>query len=247
MKKFFIKLTAVIFTVSAFLLAGFVSVIGTATSGAFYRWQFEKNNTLEYVRAQASYTADPAAKEYLSSLTDSGLEELMSHTMKYCLGAEDDLNPIINGERVEVFRPDEVSHMYDVKTVFKGGIAIGAVSAVLFISGLAAALVFKKSFYENCRKIPYITLAVMLGLIAVIGLAAAVDFDAAFELFHMILFEGNWTFGNGVMIAMIGAIFTDIVPVIITVWLILSAVFVAGTVLYNRYLVKKYGGKSGAL
>ena len=56
----------------------------------------------------------------------------------------------------------------------------------------------------------------------------------------MIFFDGNWTFSEGVMIAMIGDIFTGIVPIIIAVWVGLLTVFLASITVYNHFTKKKY-------
>ena len=234
MRKFLMKFSTVIFTLSVFILAGFIAVIGTASNKAFYRWQFEKNDTLAYVKEQSEYIEDGEAKQYIFDLSEEELEDLMAHTIRYCLLMEDNLNPEIDGHILEIFRADEISHMSDVREVFAKGLLLCAISFVLFIISVVILLIFRKDYNLYCKKIPLITYLVLISLILIIGLAAAINFDIAFELFHRLLFEGNWSFGDGVMIAMIGDIFTDIVPIIIGIWLLLSVIFIIGVSIYNK-------------
>lgn len=250
LKKHGSRLLAVVFTVCAFLIFGFAAVIIPSTSTAFYKSQFRKNDTLKYVQYQSRYL-EGDAKEYIANLTEEQLLSLMRHTMRYCLYFEDDLNPTVNGEKLQVFRNEsgetltdgcrEISHMADVKRVFGGGMILVGVAFALFVAILVLGLVYKSAYYKFCRKTPYITIIAVVALLAVVGIAAAVNFDYAFALFHKIFFDGTqWQFSNGVMIAMIGDIFTGIVPVIIGIWGGLCALFVSVIALVNKKLSKKF-------
>lgn len=239
MKKFLAKVYTVLFTVSVFLVFGFISIIIPATSPAFYRAQFEKYDVLSSVQYQYRYLFDDDAREYVSTLSDAELDELMMHVMRYCLYLEDDLNPTVNGKTLAVFRDDEYSHMRDVKNVFGGGLIIVLISVLIIIAGIILFVIYRKGYYDNCRKIPYITLAVIGGILLAIALCALIDFEQAFIVFHLLLFEGNWMFASGVMIAMIGQIFYDIVPIIVAVWVGLTLAFLLTIYLYNSRLAKQ--------
>lgn len=239
------KICAVFFTLSVFLILGFISIMIPATSTAFYSSQFSKvdeygGTAVDDVRYQAKYLSDENAKAYIENLTEDQLMDLMMHTMKYCLFLEDDLNPTVGGVHLEVFREDEYSHMKDVKGVFGGGLLMVLFSLVVFGVTLTLGLLKKKGYYENAKKVPYFTLIGVFSVLAFIGLAAAINFDVAFEVFHMIFFDGNWQFSNGVMIAMIGRIFLDLVPIILIIWVVLLALFVTGIYFYNKALTKKF-------
>ncbi len=238
---------AAVFTIAAFLFFGFLSIFIPAYTPAFYKAQFEKHGTLEAVQYQARYLDDPdsedydpAAAEYVRNMTDEQLMDLMMHAMRYCSLLEDDLNITVDGQYLKIFRKDEVSHMKDVRGVFAGGIVIVLVSVVLGVAYLIFALRNRKLYCEKARKIPYFTLIALASVLAFVGICAAIDFDAAFDIFHRIFFEDNWVFGSGVMVYMIGPIFTDLVPVIIVTWVALTALFVTGLIFYNRRLKCKY-------
>ncbi len=235
----------VLFTLSAFLLAGFIAVIVPATSNSFYKAQFRKHGTLEKVRAQSAYIDDADAKNYVANMTEEQLLSLMNHTMRYCLYLEDDLNIEKDGKRLEIFLDErgepldsgclEVTHMSDVKKLFGAGVIICIVAAVVFVTTLILGLIFKKEYYLYCRKTVFVTLGACLAVLAVIGVTAAINFDFAFTLFHEIFFSGKqWRFGYGVMINMIGEIFTGIVPIIAAIWIVLLVITVAGAALFNK-------------
>ena len=63
-------------------------------------------------------------------------------------------------------------------------------------------------------------------------------FDKAFDIFHKLLFDGNWEFETGVMIKMIGYVFDDIFPIILTIWLTLLALFGVGILRFNKKIKK---------
>ena len=106
------------------------------------------------------------------------------------------------------------------------------VGALFFIAGLVYNLKFKSLYYKYARRTAYYTLAVILFILLLIALFAIIDFDTAFAVIHKVLFPGKqWRFENGVMIAMIGQIFTSLAPIILGVWVGLLAIF-CGTIIY---------------
>lgn len=240
---------AALCALSAFLISGFIAIIIPATSTSFYKSQYAKNDTLEYVRRQSIYL-EGDAQVYVANMTERQLLELMRHTMRYCLYLEDDLNPTIDGKYLKIFRNEEgetltdgcmeVDHMADVKGVFGGGLILVGASAIVLAVGIVMSILFREEFRKYCKKTPYITIIAASCVLAAIGVVAALNFDYAFTLFHKIFFDGSqWQFSGGVMIAMIGDIFTDIVPVIIGIWVGLIVVVVVATRLYLKFVINK--------
>ena len=240
MKKAFSKILAVFFTVSVFLFCGFLSIMIPANSSAFYSAQFKKHDTLTYVRSQSVYLSDEKASAYIKNLTSEQLLDLMNHVVRYCMLIEDDMNITVDGEYLEIFQDDEISHMKDVQKVFLGGFIIVAIAIVFIIVGLVFFFIKRKGYYENCRKVPYWTLLAVVGVLLLIALFALINFDLAFEIFHQIFFDGNYSFSSGVMIWMIGFIFEDIVAIIVPVWIILLSAFTIAITFINKKLAKKY-------
>lgn len=243
--KIIYKICAVIFTLSVFLATGFIAIMVPAHTPSFYAEQFKKidlfgNPVIESVRKQARFVQDKKAKEYVANISEEQLLDLMMHVMAYLTFLEDDMNITVDGEYLEIFRQDEINHMQDVKNLFGGGICIVAIATVLLVVLLAIGLVKKKGYYENCRKVPYYTLLGVFIALGLLGLAVAIDFTTAFEIFHQIFFEGNYAFSDGVMIAMISNVFFDLVPIILIIWVALLLLFVGGLVLYNYVLSQKF-------
>lgn len=243
--KIIYKICAVIFTLAVFLATGFIAIMIPANSPSFYKEQFYKidyfgNPVIETVRLQARLIEDKKASKYIANISEEQLLDLMMHTMKYLTFLEDDLNITVDGEYLEIYRSDELSHMQDVKNLFGGGIILVLVATVILCVLLVLGLIKKKGYYENCRKVPYYTLIGIFAVLALLGLAIAIDFTTAFEIFHQIFFDGNYAFADGVMIAMINNIFFDLVPIILAIWIVLLALFVVGLVLYNYVLKQKF-------
>ena len=176
----------------------------------------------------------------MMDMTEDKLVDTMMHAVRYCLYLEDDLNPTVNGYKMQIYRQDELSHMQDVKKVFGGGLIIVAVALTLFLVTLCFGIIKRKSYYNNCRKVPFYALIGVLLVLLTLGILALTSFELAFDIFHKILFDGNWEFQNGVMIEMIGYIFEDIAVIIISVWLGLLALFSASVYLCNKLLKRKY-------
>ena len=237
MKKTLLTVFVILASMGVFFLSLFVSLSVISFSRGFYKYEFNKYATLPYVREQAIYLEDQDAIEYVENLSEEELLNLMIHTVKYCFGLENNLNPTVNGKVLNVFREDEVSHMADVQGVFRGGIIIVGVFLLFVIVGAVLSVSFK-SLYIYVRKVPFIVLGVLILLTAVLGIIIATDFEKAFDIFHMIFFNGNWQFSDGVMIAMIGDIFTDIVPIICGLFVFTLAVFTLAIFFSGKALCK---------
>ncbi len=244
MKKTVLRIYTAIFFVALFLVFGFLAILIPSTSKAFYKKEFQKNNTLYKVQTQAKYLGDEE-KKYIENLSDEELVSLMIHTVKYCLYLEKDLNPTIDGKRLELFLEtdqntpygveNEYKHMAEVKVVFGKGLLIVLASVLIIIVGIFLFVKNKDLTKDNMKKIPFFTLAVCLVLLLTVGVVCLINFDQAFTTFHNIFFpNGNWTFSRGIMIKLIGDIFTGIVPFIAVIWLFLIALTITFTIIYNK-------------
>lgn len=235
MKKIFSQIYTGLFTVCLFLLCGFIAIMIPANSRDFYKWQFEKNDTVALVRSQYVYL-DGEGRDYIENITEEQTLDLMQHVMRYCLFLEDDMNITVDGQYLELFTENELSHMKDVRGVFGGGLIIVLISFIVVVAGIVLAIIFRKGYWENCRKIPYYVFGGIIALFALLAILIACDFQKAFQIFHMIFFTGNWTFSNGVMISMIGYIFTDIVWIIALGWVFFTAISITIVAIYNKLI-----------
>jgi integral membrane protein (TIGR01906 family) len=99
-----------------------------------------------------------------------------------------DFDVAIDG--VPVLSETERGHMRDVRGAFAGFAILAGVAALW----LAAAYRLRRGPSDFWRPV-WAGAIGLLGAIAVMGLVAAVAFDAAFDLFHRLLFAGGtWTF-----------------------------------------------------
>ena len=94
---------------------------------------------------------------------------------------------------VPVLTPAERAHMRDVRGVFGGLALLAALSAVLIV------VAFRRRRAAEARARTWLAIrrgaVTLAGVVVVLGLVAAVAFDAAFELFHRLFFApGTYDF-----------------------------------------------------
>jgi integral membrane protein (TIGR01906 family) len=88
------------------------------------------------------------------------------------------------------FAPDEAAHMRDVRVVFWGFMAV-AIASIGLISWQVARHPRDSRVWRSIARGGMVTVVALV----VVGVFAAVAFDAAFTLFHEIFFPGgNWAF-----------------------------------------------------
>jgi len=99
------------------------------------------------------------------------------------------LSPLPSGAST-FFTGDEVAHMTDVRAVFRG--AEGAAVLALFVGAFRIQRARRRG---GALRLVRAGALVAAGLVAIIGLAAAVAFDPVFLLFHDVFFpQGNFLF-----------------------------------------------------
>ncbi len=252
-RKILYRIFTAVASIAIFIIIGFIAIMVPANSKAFYRWQFDKHSTLEWVQSQGdrlydeeSPDYDPYAAEYVCCMTEQQLEDLMLHVVRYCMWLEDDMNITVDGRHLKIFRADERAHMNDVRNIFGVGIILTIVSVLICIAFLFFLLNRPKAYYETSRKVPFITFGVLFVIFIALALYIVVDFKYVFEVvFHNMLFDGNYAFSSGVMISMIGEIFPDLIMLIGISWLVMMGVPVLAFVLYNKRLAKKSALQAG--
>jgi integral membrane protein (TIGR01906 family) len=103
---------------------------------------------------------------------------------------------VIRGnEEVEVFKKREVSHLYDVRGIFRRFFWARNAALLLLLAGLSVAIFqkrYKGILYGHISSAGFLFLAIFSGLF----LLALLDFDFFFIGFHEIFFaSGTWIFG----------------------------------------------------
>jgi integral membrane protein (TIGR01906 family) len=127
---------------------------------------------------------DACGKAIVMDLTK--LRELHHAWATYVIGASE----VAAGPACSLFTSDERSHMADVRAVFHGA-EVGAVLA-FFVAGFRIARARSQGYALRLVRAGSLIAA---GIVAVIGVAAAVAFEPLFLLFHDVLFpQGNFLF-----------------------------------------------------
>ncbi|MDR3317948.1 MAG: DUF1461 domain-containing protein [Clostridiales bacterium] len=199
------------------LMLGFIalSVSFVAYNPAFYDREFEKyavrfeyrydtvNGTYDYDFDKDEYKLVGEGGKYRRAewLSPEDLKLVRDKIVAYFSGRDESLQTYVTfvGDAApSAFYEDiELSHMTDVKTVFTAARIFAYVMLPLGLALLAL------SFFLGPRGTRLAAPAfgaaagagVILAVLAVIGIAIAIDFDGAFSVFHQIFFpQGNWQF-----------------------------------------------------
>ena len=191
--RIFSKITAVFFVLAFAVISCFVAIVIPASSKGFYRARFsetdkEGKTALYYVKRQTYSMSDEKTARFVIDMTEEELVGVMMHAVRYCFYLEDDLNPTVDGYKMQLYREDEISHMKDVKKVFGVGLIIVGVSVVVFLATLCLGVIKRKNYYSNCRKVPIYALIGVFIVIFTVGILALTNFDKAFDIFHKLLF-----------------------------------------------------------
>lgn len=131
-----------------------------------------------------------------TGMTQEGLMELYDEVLKYLENRREDLDITVvrNGQTMEAFHERELLHMVDVEALFRAGFRLRDICAVLGV-GLTLFLCLYRYRGARIRGILLRGFLIASGLffvaVAVVGIGIAVNFDAAFILFHRILFSND--------------------------------------------------------
>jgi len=197
----------------------FFSIDFVVGSSAFYNWQFRINDTHNEL-----------------ALADGDLERVRDRLIDYFAGRADCLQVEVTfigeNEPRPFYTDDELCHMNDVRIVFAGFRAAAVVLVILGVGGLMAiaALQKGKDLSKSLSTGAIGAGAGFIGFFAVVALFVSAFWEAAFDIFHQVLFpQGNWSFANSNMIAMLpGTLFFIAAMIIVSVGFIFAAFFLGG-------------------
>ena len=143
------------------------------------------------------YFRDEFEKYNVTKNIDMEMDDIMyvmDELMDYLHGDRNDLENIVtevNGETRDFFSEREKVHMADCKALFDGGFAIRKTAAVIF-AALTFTLAVKKKFsLDRLIKYSAVVSGIILAVALVIGILAAVDFNACFIVFHKLFFSND--------------------------------------------------------
>lgn len=188
----------------------------------FYKYEFSKNDTYEYLSMD---------KEELHHVADGVIRYLGGETDTLT-----DVTAVVDGTERFFFNQKEVTHMEDVKVLFDLGLKVRNYAVIGFLA-VFAYFIISQLIAGGRRPIRYLLGACRNGCIAALaifgaaGAYVALDFSRGFTMFHEILFSNDlWLLDprTDLLIRMLpNAFFQDIailIAVLFAVFLILAAV-----------------------
>ena len=143
------------------------------------------------------YFRDEFEKYDVTQNIDMEMDDIMyvmDELMDYLHGGRNDLENIVtevNGETRDFFSEREKIHMADCKALFDGGFTIRKAAAVIFAALTVALAVKKKISLDRLIKYSAVVSGIILAVALVIGILAAVDFNACFIVFHKLFFSND--------------------------------------------------------
>ena len=135
--------------------------------------------------------------EKMDTAEDMGMshEELMEAThvlLDYLKDKRDDisLEVTVRGEKVEMFDERETLHMIDVKALYLNAIALTRILGATGLLAFILLLILKKT-RRQALKGYHLGNMLFLGLIAILGIYALIDFDSFWTNFHYVFFTND--------------------------------------------------------
>ena len=189
---------------------------------SFYRQEYRKLDTAEQI-----------------GMSDADLQNATDALLDYLRGKRDDLRvqAVVRGQQREVFNQREILHMADVKTLYLWAMRIGNGLLILAVAFYLWAWLGKrdiKTILSGYLQGNY----VLLGLIAVLGIYAALDFNSFWTGFHKIFFTNDlWLLDprTDILIQMVPEqFFFDLVMRIVVSAAILIAILMAAVHIAKR-------------
>lgn len=170
--------------------------------------------------------------------------EVTAHMMDYLRDRNDSMQirTTVNGQERDFFNDQDLFHMAEVKVLFLGMFHIRTGAAVVLVLSLIVLFAAKADGRTMFRCFQA-SLLLFFALIAVLGLAIAVNFSQAFVLFHHIFFDNDlWLFdpATDLMINMLPeGLFMDFSVRILGFFALFLVLFEGGFLLVRRLLSRK--------
>jgi integral membrane protein (TIGR01906 family) len=153
------------------------------------------------------YTAGFEKYDVADSLVENGLpvtradlKQVASGFIRYFNSGEEYIHLTIpvRGQAVELFNQDEIIHFKDVKGLFRLDYGVLLVT-FLYCALFAAVAIFRRKYRLLARDMA-IGGGITLGIIALLGVGIAFDFDNLFYEFHLISFSNQFWSAEGNML-----------------------------------------------
>lgn len=144
---------------------------------AFYEKEYAKNHTAEVI-----------------DISEEELMKVTSHLLDYLQDKEEVLkiSAVIADQERNVFNERDTMHMVDVKILYEHAMLVRNLAFVIAVCLFGWNLaVLKQEFLLSLASSFYKALGIFMMLCAAVLIAAAIDFDSLWRLFHHIFFTND--------------------------------------------------------
>ncbi len=171
----------ILMTITAFamIIMLILSAIAFVIFGnmSYYRQEFEKYNVTQNI-----------------DMSMDSIMYVMDELMDYLHDDRGNLENIVtevDGQQKDFFSEREKQHMADCKVIFDSAFRFRTLCAFVFV-GITLIMIFAKIFdiRQFIKICGVISIAIILAAV-VIAIAAAIDFDACFTMFHKLFFDND--------------------------------------------------------
>ena len=240
------KIVSIITAITGFIFILYLAVMPTAMNREFFNEIYENEEFEIYKKNNVV-----SGLNYRVTMEKEDIKKALDHTLKFMLGQVEDLQIVVSfsdGSTQEFYEEHEISHMVDCQKLFVGGTYIAWSCFGIMALGAVFLAINRKNFDSKMINYLFYGLAGIVALIGFVGIAAAIDFDTAFTIFHKIFFpQGNWQFSyTSYMIQMLpqDLVFQSIVYKMVINFFIYITIAIVGLVLFKKYLQRKESLKS---
>ena len=188
------RLVLIIWSITTFILVLFLSLVPMIFNNNFYQKVWQSAGTYEEM-----------------NISEEELTKVIDHTMDYLWGRNDDLQiqVTLNDGTVRDFyvnwgvdkytgkEMDELGHMADCKVLFMAGKNLSIISLIVWLMSTCALILERKNLNRKLLNTTYYTYGAIIVGMGIIAVAALLNFNQAFEIFHKIFFSNSnisWTY-----------------------------------------------------
>lgn len=234
------KIVSIITAIAGFIFILYLAIMPTAMNRNFF------NKIYDNEEFQIYQKNDTYGLNYDITMEKEEIKKALDHTLKFMLAEVDDLQIYVtfsDGSTHPFYEASEISHMEDCQKLFVGGRTIGWSCFAIMALGIAFLIFNRKNFDSKMIKYFFFGFAGIVAIIGFVGIAAAIDFDAAFIKFHQIFFpQGNWTFSyRSYMIQMLpqDLVFQNIVYAMVLYFFLYIIIVIVGLIILKKILERK--------
>lgn len=131
-----------------------------------------------------------------SGMTEGQIRQTYDEMIAFCLGKADDFSLSLLS-----WSKRGADHFADVRALVLWDIRLAVISCILCLAVVVLSKLGRIKLYRFCGHGPGFWAAIgFCGILAVVGILSALDFERAFTVFHSVLFPGkdNWLFDEAV-------------------------------------------------